>query len=80
MDQLCYSLDEVFVDPSWSRKEVSMGVYEGVTTVEFNESAAETAAHLSSNHPDYEILAARIVISNLHKNMEKRSRGRFNGL
>ena len=48
-----------------------MGVYKGVTTSELDELAAETAANLSSTHPDYAILAARIAVSNLHKNTKK---------
>ena len=48
-----------------------MGVYKGVTTSELDELAAETAAHLTSDHPDYGKLAARISVSNLHKNTKK---------
>jgi ribonucleoside-diphosphate reductase subunit M1 len=42
-------------------------VYKGVTTSELDELAAETAASMTSKHPDYSILAARIAVSNLHK-------------
>lgn len=51
--------------------QVCLGVYKGVTTTELDELAAETAAHLSSTHPDYGLLAARIAVSNLHKNTSK---------
>jgi hypothetical protein len=44
-----------------------MGVYKGVTTVELDELAAETAAGMTTEHPDYGQLSARIAISNLHK-------------
>ena len=47
------------------------GVYKGVTTSELDELAAETAASLTATHPDYAVLAARIAISNLHKNTLK---------
>lgn len=47
------------------------GVYRGVTTSELDELAAETAASLTATHPDYAVLAARIAISNLHKNTQK---------
>lgn len=47
------------------------GVYRGVTTSELDELAAETAASLTASHPDYAVLAARIAISNLHKNTMK---------
>jgi len=45
--------------------------YKGVTTSELDELAAETAAHLMSLHPDYGLLAARIAVSNLHKDTLK---------
>lgn len=44
-----------------------MGVFAGVTTKELDELAAETAASMTSKHPDYALLAARIAVSNLHK-------------
>lgn len=47
------------------------GVYTGVTTVELDNLAAETAAYMTTRHPDYAILAARIAISNLHKETKK---------
>lgn len=47
------------------------GVYPGVTTVELDNLAAETAACLTVKHPDYAILAARIAVSNLHKETKK---------
>lgn len=46
-------------------------MYKGVTTAELDELAAETAAHLSGEHPDYGSLAARIAVSNLHKSTSK---------
>lgn len=48
-------------------QRVVQGVYDGVTTAELDELAAQTAAGLSSQHPDYARLAARVAISNLHK-------------
>ena len=47
-------------------------IYNGVTTVELDNLAAETAAQMSVIHPDYAILAARIAVSNLHKETKKR--------
>lgn len=47
------------------------GLYSGVTTVELDNLAAETAATMTTRHPDYAILAARIAISNLHKETKK---------
>ena len=49
-------------------------MYQGVTTVVLDNLAAETSAYLTCNHPDYAILAARIAISNLHKETKKQAR------
>ena len=51
--------------------KVISGVYPGVTTVELDTLAAETAATMTTKHPDYAILAARIAVSNLHKETKK---------
>ncbi|XP_002741928.2 ribonucleoside-diphosphate reductase large subunit [Saccoglossus kowalevskii] len=50
---------------------VITGVYPGVTTVELDTLAAETAASMTTKHPDYAVLAARIAVSNLHKETKK---------
>jgi ribonucleoside-diphosphate reductase alpha subunit len=55
------------VDPVVVSQKVIQGVYPGVTTSELDELAAQTAASMATQHPDYSILAARISISNLHK-------------
>lgn len=52
-------------------KKVINGVFNGVTTVELDNLAAETAAYMTTRHPDYAVLAARIAISNLHKETKK---------
>jgi ribonucleoside-diphosphate reductase alpha chain len=54
-------------DPTIVSQKVVQGVYSGVTTTELDTLAAETAAYLSTSHPAYADLAARIAISNLHK-------------
>ena len=69
--KLCYGLNDSFVDPTVVAQKVCMGVYKGVTTAELDELAAETAAHLTSQHYDYGVLAARIAVSNLHKSTNK---------
>jgi ribonucleoside-diphosphate reductase subunit M1 len=51
--------------------KVISGVYLGVTTIELDNLAAETAAYMTTKHPDYAILAARIAVSNLHKETTK---------
>ncbi len=69
--KLCYSLDSQFVDPIEIAKKVILGLYNKVSTSELDNLAAETAASLATIHPDYAILAARIAVSNLHKNSNK---------
>ena len=54
-------------DPVRVAKRVVQGVYDGVKTSELDELAAETAAALAAQHPDYGQLAGRIAVSNLHK-------------
>ncbi|KIM25727.1 hypothetical protein M408DRAFT_206835 [Serendipita vermifera MAFF 305830] len=73
--KLCYGLDPEHVDPIEITKKVIAGVYNGVTTVELDNLASETAAYLTTKHPDYAILAARIAISNLHKETKKNFSG-----
>lgn len=58
------------VDPILISKQVIQGLYTGVTTVELDNLAAETAASMSTVHPEYEMLASRLTISNMHKMTE----------
>ncbi len=67
IEKLCYNLDNTYVSAIEVAKKVISGIYDGVTTVELDNLAAETAASLTIKHPEYAILAARIAISNLHK-------------
>ena len=67
IEKLCYGLDENFIEPVLIAQKVVQGVYPGVTTSELDELAAETAAYMSTQHPDFSTLAARISMSNLHK-------------
>ena len=71
ISKLCYGLNPDFIDPIEVSKKVVQGVYDGVSTVELDNLAAETAAYLTTSHPDYAKLAARIAVSNLHKVTEK---------
>lgn len=57
--------------------KVINGLYPGVTTVELDTLAAETAATMTTDHPDYAILAARIAVSNLHKETKKQFSGKL---
>jgi ribonucleoside-diphosphate reductase alpha chain len=69
--KLCYGLDPNYVEPIEIAKKVIQGLYDGVTTTELDNLAAETAATMATIHPDYAQLAARIAVSNLHKNTDK---------
>ena len=69
--KLCYGLNTDYVQHIEIAKKVIQGLYDGVTTTELDNLAAETAASMSTVHPDYALLAARIAISNLHKNTQK---------
>jgi len=71
IEKLSYGLDTRFVQPIEVAKKVIDGIYDRVNTTELDNLAAETAASLTTKHPDYAILAARIAISNLHKTTSK---------
>jgi len=68
--KLCYGLNPL-VDPTRVAMRVIEGLYDGVTTSELDNLAAEIAATMTTTHPDYAQLAARISVSNLHKNTKK---------
>ena len=68
--KLCYGLNER-VDPVKVSLRVIEGLYDGVTTSELDNLAAEIAATMTTTHPDFAKLAARISVSNLHKNTKK---------
>ncbi|CAK4010309.1 Ribonucleoside-diphosphate reductase large chain [Lecanosticta acicola] len=71
VSRLCYGLDPDHVDAAAITMKVINGVYQGVTTIQLDDLAAETAAYMTVTHPDYAILAARIAVSNLHKQTKK---------
>ncbi|WP_018341965.1 ribonucleoside-diphosphate reductase subunit alpha [Cytophaga aurantiaca] len=71
IERLCYGLDMNYVDPTSVAKRVIDGLYDGVTTEVLDHLAAETAASMTTKHPDYATLAARIAVSNLHKKTSK---------
>ncbi|MBI4944855.1 MAG: ribonucleoside-diphosphate reductase subunit alpha [Bacteroidetes bacterium] len=70
IQKLCYGLDPG-VEPVKVAMKVIEGIYDGVTTSELDNLAAEVAASLTTSHPEYALLASRIAVSNLHKNTEK---------
>jgi ribonucleoside-diphosphate reductase alpha chain len=68
--KLCYGLNTL-VTPEKVAMKVIEGLYDGVTTSELDNLAAEVAATNTITHPDYALLASRIAVSNLHKNTKK---------
>ncbi len=70
INKLCYGLDPM-VDPTHVAMKVIEGLYDGVTTTQLDNLAAEVAAMQTIKHPDYALLASRIAVSNLHKNTAK---------
>jgi len=67
IEKLCYGLDPNYVNPVEVAMKVINGLYDGVSTQELDNLAAEIAATLTTRHPDFSKLAARIAVSNLHK-------------
>lgn len=71
IQKLCYGINTDLVDPASITKSVVCGLYSGITTRQLDVLAAETASTLTTNHADYGLLAARISVSNLHKETKK---------
>jgi len=67
----CYGLNMDYIEPMEIAKKVIHGLYDGITSIELDTLAAETAAALTPTHPDYSILAARICVTSLHKRTPK---------
>ena len=67
LSSLTDGLDTNWVDAANLTKLTIEGLYDGVTTRELDQLAAETAASLASHHPDYSKLAARICVDDLHR-------------
>lgn len=70
--KVTYGLNQDFVDALEISQKVIGGIYDGITTWELDNLAAETAASLIPKHPDYSILASRIAVSRLHKTTKKK--------
>ena len=68
--KLCYGLDPL-VSPEAVAMKVIEGIYDGVSTTDLDNLAAEVAAAKTIDHPDYALLASRIAVSNLHKETKK---------
>lgn len=68
--KMCYGLDPL-VSPEAVAMKVIEGIYDGVSTTDLDNLAAEVAAAKTMEHPDYALLASRIAVSNLHKETKK---------
>ena len=68
--KMCYGLDPL-VSPEEVAMKVIEGLFDGVTTTQLDNLAAEVAAAKTIDHPDYALLASRIAVSNLHKETKK---------
>lgn len=67
VEQQSYGLNTDYVQPHSVALKVFQGLYDGVPSTEIDKLIAETSASLTTHHPDYSTLAARIAVSNLHK-------------
>lgn len=56
LKKLSYGLSQEHCDPILVAQKVCAGVYKGVTTSQLDELAAETAAAMTANHPDYAVV------------------------
>ena len=71
IEALIFGLDTNHVDTALITQKVIEGIYDGITTQDLDQLAAETAAYLATTHPDYLSLAGRIAVSNLHKQTDE---------
>jgi ribonucleoside-diphosphate reductase alpha chain len=68
--QQTYGLDKLII-PFEVAQKVIEGITPDIKTSTLDQLAMETAAALATKHPDYSILAARLAITNLHKETKK---------
>ena len=69
--QQTYGLDQKLIIPFEVAQKVIEGITPDIKTSTLDMLAMETAASLTTKHPDYSILAARLAITNLHKETKK---------
>ncbi len=69
---LCDDLNMEYVDPTFITLKVTQGIYDGISTKELDVLAAETAASMTTTHPDYAKLAGRLAVTNLHKTTHRK--------
>ena len=68
--QQTYGLDKLIISFEVAQKVIE-GIMPDIKTSTLDQLAMETAASLATKHPDYSILAARLAITNLHKETKK---------
>ena len=71
INQQTYGLDQKWIVPFEIAQKVIEGITPDVRTSVLDQLAMETAASLTTKHPDYSVLAARIAITSLHKETKK---------
>jgi len=69
---LCSDLNLEYVDPTYITLKVTQGIYDEISTTELDQLTAETAASMTTTHPDYAKLAGRVAVTNLHKTTPKK--------
>jgi len=72
ISSLCSDLNLNYIDPTFITLKVTQGIYDEITSTELDQLAAETAASLTTTHPDYAKLAGRLAVTNLHKTTPKK--------
>lgn len=71
INQQTYGLDQKWIVPFEVAQKVIEGITPDIKTSVLDQLAMETAASLTTKHPDYSVLAARLAITNLHKETKK---------
>jgi ribonucleoside-diphosphate reductase alpha chain/ribonucleoside-diphosphate reductase subunit M1 len=59
--------DGLIVQPAKVAQKVFASMYDGIKTSEIDDISADIAIHMITEHPDYETLATRLLVSNMHK-------------
>ena len=72
ISSLCSDLNLDYVDPTYITLKGTQGIYDGISSTELDTLAAETAASMTTTHPDYAKLAGRLAVTNLHKTTPKK--------
>lgn len=71
IEKLLWNIDPQTIDATKVSQKVCQDIHDGIHTTVIDELAAQTAQSMVTYHPNYGTLAARIVVSNLHKNTNK---------